>query len=127
MADMSAVRGGWGIAFLVAAGIVAEIIAKACSSPQTMEINAQARAATLMKWVWIGMAEAALFVLIAAAIDRDHRVAIISGGVLAGAITYGEYAHAKRAGLASCEPPTETYGGPTASMQRGPGYRPAWR
>ena len=52
----------WGIAFLVAAGIVYEIIAAACSSPQTTEINASTRAGTLMKWVHIGLAQSALFV-----------------------------------------------------------------
>ena len=46
-----------GIAFLVSAGIVYEIIAAACSSPQTTEINAGTRADTLMKWVHIGLAQ----------------------------------------------------------------------
>lgn len=108
MADMSAaLEGGNGIAFLVSAGIVAEIIAKACSSPQTMEINAHARAGTLMKWVNIGVIEAAVFIAIAAYVDRKHRSAILAGGVLAGVITYGEYVYAKRSGLASTEPGTE--------------------
>lgn len=98
---------GNGIAFLAAAGIASEIIAKACSSPQTMEINAHARAATLIKWVNIGTIEAALFIAIAAYIDRKHRAAILAGGILALAITYGEYLYAKRSGLASCEPGTE--------------------
>jgi preprotein translocase subunit SecY len=110
MADMSAaLEGGNGIAFLVSAGIVAEIIAKACSSPQTMEINAIARAGTLMKWVNIGVIEAALFIAIAAYVDRKHRGAILSGGILAGVITYGEYVYAKTSGLASGQPGTEQY------------------
>lgn len=102
-------RGGsWGIAFLVAAGIVAEIIAKACSSPQTCEINANERAPTLMKWVYIGSAEAALFIGAAAWLDPAHRVPIILGGLTEGLITYGEYLHGKQAGLASNQPGTET-------------------
>lgn len=109
MADMAAVSAGDGIAFLVAGGIVAEIIAKACSSPQTMEINAKARAGTLMKWVWIGTAEAAIFVAVAAFIDRKHRAAIIWGGLIAAVITLGEYIYAKRSGLANGGPATETY------------------
>jgi hypothetical protein len=109
MADMAAVSSGDGIAFLVSSGIVAEIIAKACSSPQTMEINAQARAGTLMKWVWIGTIEAALFVVVAACIDRKHRTAIIAGGLLAGLITYGEYVYARSSGLRSTLPGTESY------------------
>jgi hypothetical protein len=120
MADLqTAVKGSNGIAFLVAAGIVYEIIAAACSSPQTMEINAAARAGTLMKWVNIGVAQAALFIVIAAWIDRAHRGAIVAGGVTAGVLMYAQYAHAKRAGLASGGPPTESYGPPSASWAKG--------
>ncbi len=109
MADAELLSAGNGIAFLVSAGIVAEIIAKAVSSPQTAELNAAARAATLMKWVYVGMAEAAVFVAIAAYIDRKHRAAIIAGGLLEMGITYGEYAHAKQSGLANGGPGTERY------------------
>ena len=121
MADIgTAVRGSWGIAFLVAAGIVYEIIAAACSSPQTMEINAAARAGTLMKWVNIGVAQAAVFIAIAAAVDKQHRAAIISGGTTAGALMYVQYTHAKRAGLKNGGAPTEQYGNYTT-----PGYAQA--
>jgi hypothetical protein len=110
----SAVSAGDGVAFLVAYGIVAEIIAKACSSPQTAELNADKRAATLMKWVWIGIAESVAVIVIAAWIDnkvpgRNHTSAIVSGGVLAIAITLAEYLYAKQAGLKSSEPGTESY------------------
>lgn len=116
-ADFGQLGGGrgkasWGIAFLVAAGIVYEIIAAACSSPQTMEINASARAGTLMKWVNIGVAQSALFIAIAAAVDKEHRTAIIAGGTTAAAIMYVSYMHAKSAGLASGGPPTEQYDQP---------------
>jgi hypothetical protein len=111
MADMStAVSGGDGIAFLVSAGIMAEITAKACSSPQTVHINAGTRAATLMQWVNIGMVEGIAFVLIAAYVDKKHRRAIIAGGALEALITYVEYLYAKRAGLRSGGPPTEQHG-----------------
>lgn len=107
---MLALRGvGQGIAFLVSAGIVAEIVAKACSSPQTTELNADKRAPTLMKWVNIGMGEAAIFVAIAAYLDKNHAKAIIMGGVLEAGITYAEYMHGKSAGLASTEQGTEDY------------------
>jgi hypothetical protein len=110
-ADFGAgVAGSQGIAFLVSAGIVAEIVAKACSSPQTTEINIDQRGPTLMKWVHIGLVEGALFVLIAATIDRRHRGAIIAGGLTEGVITYVEYLHGKAAGMASDQPGTETYG-----------------
>jgi|SRR5581483_3693189 len=96
-----------GVPFLVSAGIVFEIIAAACSSPQTAEINADRRADTLMKWVNIGEATAAVFVAMAAAWDKAHRGPIVWGGVLAGGLMYAYYAHAKTAGLASAEPGTE--------------------
>ena len=108
MADLSTSKSD-GIAFLVAAGIVYEIIAAACSSPQTMEINAQARAGTLMKWVNIGCAQAALFIAVAAYIDDRHRTAILVGGATAGVLMYAQYAHAKRAGLANGGAGTESY------------------
>jgi hypothetical protein len=100
--------GASGVAFLVSAGIVFEIVAAACSSPQTAEINADKRADTLMKWVHIGSVMAAMFVIIAAKMDHKHGIAIISGGSLAWALMYGCYWHAKQSGLASCEPGTET-------------------
>jgi hypothetical protein len=110
----SAVSAGDGVAFLVSYGIVAEIIAKACSSPQTAELNAHQRASTLMKWVWVGVGESVAVVIIAAWIDskvpgKNHTAAILGGGMLAIAVTLGEYMYAKNAGLASTEPGTESY------------------
>lgn len=105
--DFASTDKGNGIAFLVSAGIVYEIIAAACSSPQTTEINASSRADTLMKWVHIGIGQAAVFVIVAAAIDKRHRAPILLGGALAGGLMYAQYTHAKQAGLASSAPPTE--------------------
>src|SRR5580700_4878702 len=89
---------GGGVAFLVSAGIVYEIIAAACSSPQTTEINADVRADTLMKWVIIGMVQAGVFVLIATMMDEDKWPSLLGGG-LAGIMMWTSYAHAKAAGL----------------------------
>ena len=100
-----------GVAFLVSAGIVYEIIAAACSSPQTTEINAHSRSETLMKWVNIGVGQAAVFVIIAAMLDSKHRLAILGGGGLAMGLMYGQYVHAKRAGLRSTLPGTEDSSG----------------
>ena len=97
-----------GVAFLVSAGIVYEIIAAACSSPQTAEINARSRADTLMKWVKLGMWQAAVFVAIAAWIDRSHRGAILAGGATAAGLMWAQYDHALKAGLASTQPGTES-------------------
>lgn len=115
MADIGAgISAGDGVAFIVAYGVVAEIIAKACSSPQTAEINANKRSATLMKWVNIGVAESVAVILIAAYIDAkvpgpNHTAAILGGGFSAIAVTYAQYAYAKKAGLANGGPGTESY------------------
>jgi hypothetical protein len=101
------VDGKSGVAFLVAAGIVYEIIAAACSSPQTTEINAKSRSSTLMKWVYLGLAQSGVFIGIAAVIDKKHSAAILSGGLLAAVIMYFSYVHANMAGLASLAPGTE--------------------
>src|SRR5215475_3626975 len=100
---------GSGVAILVSACIVYEIIAAACSSPQTTEINADRRAGTLMKWVYIGEVQAALFVALAAYYDRRYAREYIIGGALAGGIMHGSYVHARVAGLNSSEPGTEDY------------------
>lgn len=111
MADMaSAVKGGGGVAFLVSAGLVYEAIAAACSSPQTMEINAKARSGTLMKWVNLGCAQAFLFVVLAAMLDQKRAGYILGGGLLAMVLMYGQYVHARRCGMRSNLPGTEEYG-----------------
>jgi hypothetical protein len=102
------VNSSFGLPFLVAAGIVYEIIAAACSSPQTTEINASSRADTLMKWVYIGLIQSALFITAAACFDRAHRVPIVAGGVTAGFLMWLQYKHAREAGLKSGEPGTES-------------------
>lgn len=99
--------GSSGVAFLVSAGIVYEIIAAACSSPQTTEINADKRADTLMKWVHLGLVQAALFVAIAAMFDKRNFGPIVLGGSLAGVVMYAQYVHARAAGLRSNQPGTE--------------------
>lgn len=87
-----------------------DVIAAACSSPQTTEINADKRADTLMKWVYLGIAQAALFTAIGAAAERSEGNSPwppILGFTLAAGLMYASYAHAKRAGLESSEPGTE--------------------
>jgi hypothetical protein len=99
--------GGNGVPFLVSAGLVYEIIAANCSSPQTTEINAGSRASTLMKWVHLGLGQAVAFVALAVIIDRKHAGPIIGGGALAAAIQYGCFVHAKASGLKNGGPGTE--------------------
>lgn len=90
-----------------------DVIAAACSSPQTTEINAGARAETLMKWVYIGIAQAALFTAIGAiaemAEDNSPWPPII-GFTLASSLMWLSYAHAKSEGLKNGGPTTEQYG-----------------
>jgi hypothetical protein len=98
-----------GIAFLVSAGIVYEIIAACCSSPQTAEINAGKRASTLMKWVHLGVIQSIAFVAVASYFDPKNRTAILAGGGVAAALMYGQYWHAMDAGLRSDAEGTEQY------------------
>lgn len=105
---VSEIAGSRGIAFLVGATLMADMIAKACSSPQTVETNAGRRADTAMKWATVGLAEGAAFIVIAAFLEPKNAQAFIAGGLLEAAVTYYEYQHAKASGLASTEPGTES-------------------
>jgi hypothetical protein len=100
-------QGSWGVAFLVAATFMADIVAKACSSPQTAEINIAKRSDTLMKWVNVGLVEGACLVTVALLVDRKYRTPILMGALAEGVITWAEYAHAKRSGLRTAGPSTE--------------------
>jgi len=107
MADIgSAARSEAALTFIVSAGLVYEVVAAACSSPQTTEINADKRAGTLMKWVHLGLVQSAIFVGITAVISSQPRAAIAGGG-LAAAMMYGSYIYAKNCGLSSNAPGTE--------------------
>ena len=108
MADVAHTKTSSGVAFLVSAGIVYEIIAAACSSPQTTEINASSRAGTLMKWVYIGLVQSAFFVGMAAYFDRKNASSILAGGITAALLMWGQYVYARNCGLAEDLPPTET-------------------
>jgi hypothetical protein len=109
MADIgSAARSEAALTFIVSAGLVYEVVAAACSSPQTTEINADTRADTLMKWVHLGLLQSALFVGITAAISSQPKAAIAGGG-LAAVLMYGSYFYAKQCGLSSNAPGTESH------------------
>lgn len=95
-----------GIAYLG----VKDIYSADNSSPQTTEINAKHRVATLMKWVNIAAAESLSIVLIlAAAAPRGHKRWPFFGGILALIVTYGQYLYAKSCGVNSAEAPTEDF------------------
>lgn len=88
-----------GIAFLVSAEIVYGIVTAVCATPQETEINAGAP----MKWVYLGLAESALFVGAAAVFDKQHRGGIVAGGVTAIALMWWQYSHARDAGLKTAQ------------------------
>lgn len=108
MADLGSMNEHDAVRFMVAAGLVFEIIAAFCSSPQTAELNAHTRSATLMKWVLLGLLTSALFVYIAAKTLKGGKPSLY-GGALAGAILGIAYVYANKSGLASAEPGTESY------------------
>lgn len=109
MAGLDSLGKGNGQAFLISAAVMLEAVAAACSSPQTTEINASARADTLMKWVHIGLGIGAVLVTIGAVIEPAHRPAILAGGFGTGAVFYGLYRHAHASGLQNGGPGTESY------------------
>ena len=86
-----------------------DIISATNSSPQTTEINAQARSGTLMKWVNIGMWQIAGFAVLGTILDRSLWPAV--GCALGGGLMYYQYKHAMAAGLANPGPSTEDYTG----------------
>jgi hypothetical protein len=108
MADFGG-NGSPAVKVAVYAALTYDIISATNSSPQTTEINAQARAETLMKWVNIGMAQAVLFAGIGVLLDKQRWPPVLGAG-LAGILLYAQYLHAKQAGLANPGPPSEEYG-----------------
>jgi hypothetical protein len=109
--------GGAAVRVAVYAALMYDIISATNSSPQTTEINAAARADTLMKWVNLGIAQGALFVGIGVVLDKERWPPLLGGG-LAAVLLYMQYIHAKNAGLTNPGAPTETYDvGPGDSWQ----------
>ena len=93
------------------AALTYDIVAAACSSPQTAEINASSRAETLMKWVHLGLGQAALFAGIGVYLQAQEGKPVwppLLGATLGGGLMYASYLHAMHAGLESDEPGTES-------------------
>lgn len=78
-----------------------------CSSPQTTELNAKARADTLMKWVGIGGAVAVAGGAAASAYSGTW--APLLGSAMIAGLMWWCYVHAKNVGLRSAAPGTESY------------------
>ncbi len=77
------------------------------SSPQTTELNASARADTLMKWVMIGDVVAVGGGVAGSFVAKSPWPAVAAGGVAVGLTLL--YMHAKKSGLANGGQPTESY------------------
>lgn len=90
------------------AALTYDIISATNSSPQTTELNAAARAETLMKWVKLGLAQAALFGAIGVILDKRRWPPLLGAG-LAGVLLWMQYVHARNSGLSNSGPPTERY------------------
>jgi hypothetical protein len=85
------------ITVAIYATLMYDIISATNSSPQTTEINANRRAATLMKWVHLGLVQGLLFVAIGMYLDKDRWPPLMGGGIAA-VILYAQYLHALKSG-----------------------------
>ena len=91
----------------VAAEMIYQIVGSNMSSPQTAELNADARAPTIDKWVNMTMGECAAWVAFLCWLDKSWWPAL--GGGIAGVGMYAKYRYAIIAGLKDDKPPTENY------------------
>lgn len=110
MADPLGRDGDAAVKVAVYAALVYDIISATNSSPQTTEINAQARASTLMKWVKLGMGQALVFGAIGVLLDPQRWPPALGAGLAMSAL-WLQYVHALQSGLTQPGPGTETYGG----------------
>ena len=101
-------RRSWAILGAVYATFALDVFSTFTSSPQTTEINAAARADTLMKWVKIGAVVALLGGAVGSYASKSA-LPIVATTVVAGSM-WLLYEHAKEKGLESSEPGTEQYG-----------------
>jgi hypothetical protein len=93
----------------VSAEVVWQITSKALSSPQTAELDAEARAPTIWKWVKIAGWESAGWIFFLSVLDGSLWPAF--GGLLAGVTTYAQYKYAITSGLNGKSRPGGGYGG----------------
>lgn len=101
----------------ITAEMIYQLTGSNMSSPQTAELNAEARAPTIKKWVTITHWEAVLWTLFFWWLYGSPW-AIVGGG-LAWSGMYGKYRYAITSGLRSGAPPTENYQNPGAIPNRG--------
>lgn len=103
---MSGNRRTWAILLAVYATFALDVFSTFTSSPQTTEINAATRADTLFKWVKIGAVVAVVGGAVGSAVDRSA-LPLAATTTVAAAMWF-MYAHAKKRGLESTAPGTES-------------------
>lgn len=101
---MAEFGGGGSVALTVAvyAALTYDIISATNSSPQTTEINIGRREHTLMKWVCIGLVQAALFGGLGYYFEKNSGRPgwpPVMGVVIAGSLLWFQYDYARRSGL----------------------------
>lgn len=96
------------VAVAVYAELIYTVMSASCSSPQTAELNASKRAETLMKWVYIGLAQGIEFGVLGALLDK-RRWPPVLGAVIAMVQLYWQYRYALNSGLDRPGPATEQY------------------
>ena len=97
----------WAILLAVYATFALDVFSTFTSSPQTTEINATARADTLMKWVKIGAVVAVGGGAVGSYIDKSALPVVATSSVAVAMVLL--YVHAKNKGLADGAPGTENY------------------
>lgn len=92
---------GWAALIGIYAALVFDIFSSTNSSPQTTELFAKDRAATLWKWIRIGAVVSIAFIALAVYTEFKHGegeksayLAPVVGGVAALAIMWAMYSHA---------------------------------
>lgn len=87
--------------FGIYAALIFDIFSSICSSPQTTQLFAAERAATLWKWVRIGAVLSVIFIALGAWMaqkeGKDYR-APIAGGLVALAVMWFLYSNALKKG-----------------------------
>ena len=93
----------------VTAELVYQLVGANMSSPQTAELNAEARAPTIGKWVRLTNLEAAGWIVLLMILARKLWMYVLLGGLIAAVGMWLKYRYAIRSGLGSGAPPTENY------------------
>jgi len=107
MPDVALVANTRMLTVAVAAEMVYQLVGSNMSSPQTAELNAEARAPTIQKWVNLTNAEAVAWIIFLCLLDGSLWP-LVGGGLALGGMVL-KYSYAIRSGLDSGAPGTESY------------------